>query len=128
ILNIAGGTRVKNSVIERIFSDGGLLFLQLYMFNSIQYIIQFIIQQLSNIKVVPNDLFVSYGDRRNTKYNVLDKRINGGTPGNKNYKPQVKKELASGIFQIIKLVIDDSVKGRVLCDSSLSTAQGSLMN
>lgn len=38
------------------------------------------------------------------------------------------KELAPGIWQIIKLIIDDEVKDRMINDTSISFMQGSLLN
>lgn len=60
ILKFSGQSSAKNSLINRIFADNGMSFIGLYMFNSIEYILKFIIQQLSNIKIVPDDLFTSY--------------------------------------------------------------------
>jgi hypothetical protein len=134
ILKVAGDTRLKNSLIARNFSDGGLKFLGLYFFTSIEYILKFMINQLANIKIVPDDLFISYGAARNFKFNeIVDNSVNRTTNNtdaipNNNYKPQFKKELASGIWQIVKLVIDKGVIERRLADSSFSTANGSLLN
>ncbi|HWI92438.1 MAG TPA: M15 family metallopeptidase, partial [Flavisolibacter sp.] len=99
----------------------------LYSFTSIEYIFKFIMQQLANIAIVPSDLFTSYGNRRNIRYNETE-RVFPKEIKNSNYKPQYKQDLANGIWQIIKLVIDQSVSERRLADSSFSTAQGSLLN
>lgn len=123
ILKFAGQSTIKNSLISRIFADNGMSFIGLYQFTSIEYILKFIIQQLSNIKIVPDDLFFSYGDRRSkrfTEYNVTAK--------NKKTDKKYKEELAAGIWQLIDLVVDKSVASRRLADSSMSTANGSLLN
>ncbi|NIG54742.1 hypothetical protein [Chitinophaga sp. Cy-1792] len=44
------------------------------------------------------------------------------------YKPEVIETAARGIWQIVKLVTDDGIRNRILIDSSLSTASGSLIN
>lgn len=127
ILKVAGETRIKNSLISRNYADGGLRFLNLYMFQSPEVIFKFIFQQLSNIKVIPNDLLSSYGENRNTRFNELPAVLNT-VKGNKDYKPQFKQEVANGIWQIINLIIDENITNRRLCDSSMSTAQGSILN
>lgn len=235
ILKFAGQSTQKNSLMSRIFSDGALNFIGLYQFTSIEYILKFIIQQLSNIKIIPNDLLDSYEDRRNKTFtdfgsqgidndkrtklkadaityvkslrernnlkftdesrelekldeiffkmsrflnkiridsnrvqnefnktqswksfvfegekiddntlpyyfsenllgetvdtdiwkfiNVVDNYIDAGVP-----QKRFKEQLAPGIWQIIKLVIDKSVGNRRLADSSFSTANGALLN
>ncbi|MFT3908057.1 MAG: hypothetical protein QM737_01415 [Ferruginibacter sp.] len=60
ILKFAGQSSTKNSLTNRIFADNGMSYIGLYMFNSIEYILKFIIQQLSNIGIVPDELFTSY--------------------------------------------------------------------
>ena len=67
-LNFAGGTAAKNSLMQRVFSQGALQYFGLYYNNSIEKVLKFVIQQLSTIKIVPNDLFSSYGERRNKSY------------------------------------------------------------
>lgn len=61
LLNFAGGTSAKNDLTRRIIGDNSLLYLSLYFNNSIENILEFIIQQLSTIGVVPDDLFSGYG-------------------------------------------------------------------
>jgi len=249
-LNFAGGSTAGNDLIQRVISDNALQYLNLYYNNSIENVFKFVIQQLSSIKVVPNELFEAYGDRRNTKYNqekdqvteqkpiadqlneqetiaknaiasvrkvgeltlptqaqenvkiqeifnekkrflqaIRDKKVrkveNGYTKGwaaftyinergvpekieenvlpqyfvdvlyklyetrvvnegipivnaidrildieaaQPKYKTQFRQQLANGIWQIIKLVIDKGVTERRLVDSSMSSANGSLLN
>lgn len=251
ILKFSGQSTAKNSQLNRIFADNGMSFIGLYLFNSIEYILKFIMQQLSSIKIVPDDLFISYAkskkaipgylieeyDARNKTFTDFDingvdakkkgllrhealekiealrsasglkifipdeetkaqreifwfmvhflevlrkdnnRQINefnktGGWKGfvyrgekledntfpkfvgdellnekgevdenlyrlvniTDNYidaglqSKKFKEKLASGIWQIIDLVIDETVAGRRLADSSFSTANGSLLN
>jgi hypothetical protein len=123
MLKFAGQSELQNSQLSRIFGTGALNFISLYMHSSIQLILKFIIQQLSNIKIVPDGLFSSYGSRINAKLSVIDQKSTTS-----DYKPQYKYEPANGIWKIIKLVIDESVSKRRIQDSSFSSAQGSLMN
>src|SRR6218665_126567 len=126
IVRVAGSTTLKNSLLSRVVAEKGMKYIGLYNFTSIEYILKYIIQQLSNIKVVPNDLFSAYKDRRNKRFNEInfEPLEQRGT----NYTPQFQEEVANGIWQIVKLVIDKSVSQRRLADTSFSTAQGSLLN
>lgn len=141
ILRLAGQSTAKNILTQRLISDGAINFIGMYEYKSIDHIFKFIIQQLSNIKVVPNNLFSSYEksikrvngrdieyDARNYRFNEEDGVQNRDTSNTTGYKRQFKKELNAGIWQIVKLVIDDSVTSRRLADSSFSTANGSLLN
>jgi len=50
---------------------------------------------------------------------------------NKNlseFKPKFEDKLMNGIWQIIKLVIDDEIRDRIVVDKSLSEEMGSLIN
>lgn len=67
-LTFSGGSTQKNSLVQRVFSDNMLLYYNLWYSNSIERAFQFIIQQLSTIKVVPDNLFQAYGNRRNTRF------------------------------------------------------------
>lgn len=127
MIKYAGQTEAKNSQIARTFADGSFSFLNLYMHSSIELILKFIIQQLANIKIVPNGLFSSYGTRINSRFNVIEEKPKNPTDKSP-YKPQYKQEPANGIWKIVKLVIDESVSKRRIQDSSFSSAQGCLMN
>lgn len=59
-LNFAGGTTSKNEFTRRVVNNNALLYLGLYFNNSIEKILEFIIQQLSTITVVPDNLFSAY--------------------------------------------------------------------
>jgi hypothetical protein len=63
---ISGKATQKNQLMGRLLT-GSLYFLSLYQNNSIEDVLKFVIQQLSSISIVPDSLFFSYGDRRNTK-------------------------------------------------------------
>ncbi len=131
MLKFAGQSTQKNSQLSRIFAENSMSFFGLYSFTSIEYILKFIIQQLSTIKIVPQDLFESYGDRRNKRYDEsdYDKIKQLSNKGNQpKHEGKVTQKLADGIWQIVDLVIDKSVSQRRLADSSLSTANGSLLN
>ncbi|MBC7948984.1 MAG: M15 family metallopeptidase [Chitinophagaceae bacterium] len=124
MMKFAGQSEQKSPLIDRIYGNGALNFLSLYMHTSIDLVLKFIIQQLSNIEVIPDGLFSSFGDRINYRFNVTQPRSKSNT----DYKPKVKLEPANGIWKIVKLVIDESVSGRMIQDSSFSSANGSILN
>lgn len=70
-LNFAGGSAQENEYMQRVFMDSSLQYFNLYFNNSIENTFKFVIQQLSSIKIVPDDLFEYYGDRRNTRWSNL---------------------------------------------------------
>ena len=111
-LRFAGGSAENNAAMQRVFTDNALPYFKSYFDTSIENVLKFVIQQLSTIKVVPNDLFEHYKNRRNVKYS----------------SDTTKPEIANGIWQIIKLVIDESITSRRIVDSSTSSASGSLLN
>lgn len=74
-LNFSGGTTAQNDLLQRVYTDNALQYFGLYFNNSIEKVLQFVIQQLSTIKIVPNDLFTSYGNRRNKRFNQTEKQI-----------------------------------------------------
>ena len=136
MIKIAGETRLKNpSVISRYAPDGSLLFLNLYQFNTIEYIVKFVLEQLSNITLVPSDLFTSYGNRVQQIQTVVNKRQSSGITSNNQkaaanykYKPEEESVNAPGIWGIVKLLFDEEITKRRICDTSFSTASGSLIN
>lgn len=96
-LNFAGGSTQENSLMQRAFSNNMLQVFGLYHNNSIEKVLKFVIQQLSTIKVVPDSLFTSYGDRRNSKmFEQKDPR-----PSN-NKSTTLEKEIRELIASIRK--------------------------
>lgn len=103
---------VKRNVIKGDFSEYWLS----YGFRKIVEIASFVINQLSNISIVPDDLFSSFGNRRAKKYEIINRgRI------------QTSDELVHGVWQIINLNVDKQLDERVLVDGSLSNSQGTLI-
>lgn len=126
MVKVAGSTTLKNSLLSRIMEEKGMQFIGLYNFTSIEFILKYIIQQLANIKIVPNELFSAYQERRNKRFNEIT--YNKLTGSSLEHTPQFQEDVANGIWQIVKLVVDKSVSQRRLADTSFSTAQGSLLN
>lgn len=67
MLGGAGSSQDKG-LSRRLIADKSLQYLGLYFNKTIEKVIKFVINQLSNIKVVPDQLFEAYGDRRNTRF------------------------------------------------------------
>lgn len=68
-MNFTGGSTQRNELMQRVFTDNALIYFGLYFNNSIENVFKFVIQQLSSIKIAPDSLFESYGDRRSKRFN-----------------------------------------------------------
>lgn len=92
-----------------------------YVFNhglrTIKSTIWFIINLLSNLGVVDDELFAVYKDKRTTVYEIETK--------DKSYKKQQK---INGIWQIVKVFCDKELDKRMLADSTLVNPDGTLMD
>ena len=92
-----------------------------YYFNygekSIRDALGFIINHLTNLRIVDDNLFDSYGDRISTLYRV--------TGADQNYIDTLE---VNGIWKIIKLFVDPVVDDRRIADDSLANPDGSLLN
>lgn len=93
--------------------DGQLEFFNAYLDRTVESCLKFIVNQLSNIKIVDNDLFKHYEERVKT-YQISD-------------KDYVEQDV-EGIWQIIRLIFDSEIDSRRIVDSSVTTDSGSLLN
>ena len=105
------------SMNRRLFSTGKIMNTFVFSWRSIELSIKFIFTQLSSLGVLPEgfDIFSAYGDRRSKLYDVTSEGEKETT------------ELANGIWQIMKIHIDESVSNRYLADPSLSNPDGSIL-
>lgn len=87
-----------------------------YGFKRIKETLWFLINILSNIGVVPDELFNSYGDRRTRAYVIED-------DDNVNKTQEVK-----GIWQIVKVFVEDKLDDRSIVDPSFTNPDGTLMS
>lgn len=78
---------------------------------SIDFILKVVVSHLSNLQIVPDNLFSSWRDKR-TKFSSYNSNEQG---------------LAKGIWQIIKLLVDGNVADLRLHDAAMSIQTGSLM-
>lgn len=120
--------------LQRTFVTGKYDSLFSYSLRSIRTTMQFIINQLSNLGVVDKDvdLFSSYGERRTKVYRIEgysekpDETAFLKAPTEKEIK--LGEALHSGVWQIIKLLVDENVEDRRVADPSISQPDGSLIN
>lgn len=115
---INSGNNDLNRPIKRLI-DGNLNFFNAYVDRTIEYSLKFVLNMLSNIEVCDNSLFKYYTDKVK-RYAYADV----------NDKPNQNLETVdvAGIWQIIHLIIDESISKRRLVDSSIVSDQGSLIN
>lgn len=86
-------------------------------YRSIEDTIGFIINQLSNIGVLPDDqdIFSNYGDRRVKLYNINEA------------DQTVSEDAIEGVWQIIKFMYDKSLEDRVVIDPSIAFVDSSII-
>ena len=89
-LNFAGGSTDKNVLMQRVFSDNALNYLGLYFNQSIEHVLKFVIQQLSTIKVAPDDLFFYYPEK-NTKPDLTSDPKNKSKNIDLQYQSQLQQ-------------------------------------
>lgn len=121
----------NNELTKRLFTGGGSL--TSFDMNggemSIVEVFQFVMQQLSNITICPADLLQSYPDSGIEKNSfIVDQKKNANIQQKNTSANYITQALNKGIFKLINIVTDEYVDQRVVVDSSLSTATGSLLN
>lgn len=113
--------QANDGLISRMITDKGFV-LQTFAGakQTLPYMIQFVMNYLSNVEIVPDGVFDSYGDRVVKTYKLknegLDKEVS-----NAELSP------AKGIWKIIKVVVDQNIATRRLADSGFSQEEGSLI-
>jgi len=109
----------SNKWFKRSFATNKYEYVFSYSLRSIKDTLSFIINQLSNLGILPNniDLFSAYGDDRSKVYELIN--------GSKEYYNYVE---SNGIWQIINLSIDDALANRVLADSSITKPDGPILS
>lgn len=104
--------RPQDPWYKRNVITGNYDYLWSYKYKSINEIIWFIINVMSNIGVCKNELFQSWKEKRIQSYEV-----EGQNPLDVN-----------GIWQIVKTYISPEASQRVVVDSSIGNPNGSLMD
>ena len=129
----ATGADDPTKLLKRLF--GKYLTFNSYILTSLQFNLQFIMNQLSNTGFVDNDAFSGYPDNDVTKINrrifseLYDKTNLSENQFNPDkYQEKVGLEKADGVWRIINLIIDDASRERRIVDNSIFSEQGSLIN
>lgn len=105
-----GGT--NDAWFKRNIITGDFQYLWSYGFKKLNEMIFFIINIMSNLGLVKSDVFDSWNDIRTTSYEIT------GAP-----TLEVK-----GIWQIVKVFVEDAIQQRVVVDSSIGNPNGTLMD
>jgi hypothetical protein len=104
-----------SGVIQRNKVSGSYDYFFAYVMKSIKQSLGFVINHLSNLGIVPDDLFAAYGDKISKVYEYPTE--------DKTYLEQKK---VKGIWQIVKLFIDPPTEDRRISDDSLANPDGTL--
>lgn len=104
--------------IKRVFATGDYNSIFAYSLRSITDTIKFIVNQLANLGVVDEnvDLFSSYGNRRTKVYRLSNESSS-----------DFEETLHTGVWQIIKLLVDSNISDRRVADPSISNPNSSLI-
>lgn len=87
-----------------------------YGFKKIKETLWFLLNILSNIGIVPDDLFKAYKERRTKAYTIEDDQ---GVS---------KTQEVKGIWQIVKVFVEDGLSDRSIVDPSFTNPDGTLMS
>ena len=141
LINQLSNNNTENIALKRTVVNGGFETLFKYTYRPVQFSIKFIINQLANIGICPDDLFISYAggptpQSNNQALNGIDSFVDqGGQDRRSQFLTLQDNNLDTaagttmrGIWQIIKLAFDSSVANRRVVDQSISFANGSLIN
>lgn len=106
----------SSDIFKRNVLSGEYQYFFHYGFRGIKETIWFVINILSTIGIVPDDLFSAYKDKRTTSYTI-------DTGDEKQSIQEVK-----GFWQIVKIFFDDKLEKRTLVDPSFANPDGTLMD
>jgi hypothetical protein len=119
--NAFANEQEDKKLIQRLALDGSFILTSSMAFRSIAFTLQFLINHISNLGIVPQQLLSAYDNSQYGRSKLY--RLDTQTPNN-----QFNETLANGLWQIIKLVIDENVADRRVADVSISMPDGSLLN
>lgn len=108
-----------NNPLSRLV-DGNLNFFNAYTDRTIEFSLKFIMNMLSNIQICDDQLFKFYEERV--------KRYEYSSLVNDNPFVGLERVDVAGIWQIVRLVIDEKLGKRKIVDSSIVSDQGSLFS
>lgn len=103
---------------KRNFVNGQYDYLFSYDFRSISSVFSFIVNQISNLGVTGDvDLFSAYNNRRTQSYRL----------GSSDDDEFVVNQEVNGIWQLVKLSIDQKIENRRIADPSISNTDSTLI-
>lgn len=110
------GGESSDAWFKRNIVTGNYDYIFNYGFKKIKETLWFLINILSNIGIVPDNLFNAYKERRTQAYTIEDDQGVSKTQ-------QVK-----GIWQIVKVFVEDELNNRAIVDPSFTNPDGTLMS
>jgi len=132
--NSPNNTR-RDKLLQRSAVNGSITTLNAYKNKTIDFIMKFIISQLSNTGLVPDVVFSGYStDVRSRTYKLAGEENDAEVAiGQTNTTKTVTLgnkfgEFQDGAWQIVKVLIDQSVENRIIVDTSIAQEQGSIIN
>lgn len=143
---IEGGSFVQNQNSEAINLanrrvEGKLYQLSLSTIKSIDFSLKFIINALSSIKICNDNIFSSYKNADNIvgydylknkfiteKTDITSKRYEIEFINQEKTQFEINEKNTSGIWQIIKLVVDENIENYRQVDATLGNEMGSILN
>lgn len=105
----------ESSWFKRNMVSGNYDYYFAYEFQKIKNVVWFVINQLSNIEIVPTELFASCA--------LQKQKLPVETPDGEQEKNAVE-----GIWQMIQVWVDDQLEDRRVVDRSLANPEGTLMD
>lgn len=120
----------QDTVFKRLFVGGEFLSLFTSVYRSIRDSLGYVFNQLTNVGVIPKeiDLFSAYRNSLNRYTGAVEDRTSKVyeiSDSNKDYLEQVE---VNGIWQIIKLIVDNQIDSRRLNNGELSNPEGSILD
>ena len=109
----------NSKLMKRLSSQGEFLQLSQKILYTFEEVIKFYFGQIVQVGFIDenkSNIFESYGDRRSTLFEFYPNEL----------RDTVKETLAKGIYQIFKVEIDTSLKGRYFSDRNIALPNGSV--
>lgn len=137
------GVKGNDKIVKRLF--GKLIDFNTYTQTSIEFNLKFVLNQLSETGYVSNNAFSGYNKedlsqihRNVVSLNIKDFKSFGsakdfntsdvGASINQSFVTKPELTESDGIWKIVKLIVDKSVRERRVVDNSIFASQGSLLN
>lgn len=106
----------NRKLIQRLVTDGQFILQSAYAFRSILFTLQYLINHVSTMGVVPDDLFSAYGDRRTLVYRLDEAR-------DLNYNSEQEKQL-----QLSRKDLLEELREAFAVNNDINNFQGNLLN